>query len=320
MKRIVVYFLSLIFSVSMFGQIAALPGQVNPVSQATNGAVGPAGVVTNPSGNLYNVSAGPIQCAGSRISYINNTQLNLLASSTYYIVSNCAGEVIAQTVPPLPGQVPINTVVTGATTNTSMTDNRQLSNFPLVTDYYYWVPESACSGAVTGTGGSGNATDILAGSGGARVFRLSSTNAGASTDTFTCVFVLPSRLTTGKGTTINDITFLVSDQTTMATSVTLPTFKSFTAPAAVDPETANSATFVAAGGTITQAPTSTQFAAYTAVNAGQFYTIKASLGTPVVLNNDLQVFQFVIAIAQSASAAMVLETPGFYVHCTYIPL
>lgn len=188
------------------------------------------------------------------------------------------------------------------------------------TDGYLFIPESACSGAVTGTAGSGNATDILAGSGGARVFRLSSTNAGASTDTFTCIFTVPSRLTSGKGVTITDLTFLVSDQTTQATSVTLPTLKTFTAPAAVDPETANSATFVTAGGTITQTPTSTQFAAYTAVAAGQFFTIKAALGTPVAVNTDLQVFQVVWVLAQSASAAMILETPGFFVHYSNIPL
>ena len=188
------------------------------------------------------------------------------------------------------------------------------------TDGYLFIPETACGGAVTGTAGSGNATDIVATSGGARVFRLSSTNAGASVDTFTCIFTLPSRLTAGKGVTITDLTFLVSDQTTQATSVTLPTLKTFTAPAAVDPETANSATFVTAGGTITQTPTSAQFAAYTAVSAGQFFTIKAALGTPVAVNTDLQVFQVVWVLSQSASAAMVLETPGFFVHYSNVPL
>jgi hypothetical protein len=188
------------------------------------------------------------------------------------------------------------------------------------TDGYLFIPESACSGAVTGTAGSGNATDILAGSGGARVFRLSSTNAGASVDTFTCIFTVPSRLTAGKGVTITDLVFLVSDQTTQATSVTTPTLKSFTAPLAVDPETANSATFVAAGGTITFTPTTAQFAAYTPVSAGQFFTIRAILGTPQVVNTDLQVFQAVFVLSQSASAAMVLETPGFFVHYNNVPL
>ncbi len=188
------------------------------------------------------------------------------------------------------------------------------------TDGYLFVPETACSGAVTGTAGAGNATDIVVGSGGVRVFRLSSTAAGASVDTFTCVFTVPSRLTAGKGVTITDLVFLVSDQTTQATSVTTPTLKSFTAPLAVDPETANSATFVNAGGTITFAPTTAQFAAYTAVAAGQFFTIRAILGTPQVVNTDLQVFQAVFVLSQSASAAMVLETPGFFVHYTNVPL
>lgn len=188
------------------------------------------------------------------------------------------------------------------------------------TDGTFFVPETACSGATSGTAGSGNATDIVAGSGGARVFRLSATNAGASANTFTCIFQVPSRLTAGKGATITDITFLVSTQTTQPTSITLPTLKSFTAPQATDPETANSATFSTAGGTITQTPTSAQFAAYTAVSAGQFYTVKASLGTPILVNNDLQVFQFVIVFNQSASAASLQETPGFYVHYNTTPI
>jgi hypothetical protein len=187
-------------------------------------------------------------------------------------------------------------------------------------DGYLFIPENACGGAVTGTVGSGNATDIVTAVGGARVFRLSSTAAGASVDTFTCVFTVPSRLTAGKGVTITDLVFLVSDQTTQATSVTTPTLKSFTAPLAVDPETANSATFVTAGGTITFAPTTGQFAAYTPVAAGQYFTIKATLGTPIAVNNDLQVFQVVWVLSQSASAAMVLETPGFFVHYNNVPL
>jgi hypothetical protein len=203
----------------------------------------------------------------------------------------------------------------GNTSNGTITDNRVAGYFPIISDWLFWVPETACGGGTSGTGGSGNATDILATSGGARVFRLSATNAGASNNTFTCVFNVPfSKLTAGHGVVINDITFLVSTQTTQPTSITLPTLKSFTPPAPIDPETANSATFVTAGGTITQAPTSTQFAAYSPVSAGQFFSVKASLGTPAAVNTDLQTFQFVIVFAQSASAASLQEVPGFYVH------
>jgi hypothetical protein len=153
-----------------------------------------------------------------------------------------------------------------------------------------------------------------------RVFRLSATAASASNNTFTCTFSVPGRLTTGRGVTITDITFLVSSQTTQPTSITLPTLKTATAPAAVDPETANSATFVTAGGTVTQAPSSAQFAAYSPVAAGQFFSVKASLGTPVLVNTDLQMFQFVIVFAQSASAISIQETPGFFVHYQNYPL
>lgn len=188
------------------------------------------------------------------------------------------------------------------------------------TDGFFFVPETSCFGATTGTAGSGNATDILTGSGGVRVYRVSATAASSSANTFTCVFSVPGRLTTGKGITITDVTAVVSCQTTQPTTITLPTLKTFTAPAAVDPETANSATFVTAGGTITQTPTSAQFAAYTPVAAGQFFTVKASLGTPVLVNTDLQTFQFVIVFNQSASAISIQELAGLYVHYNNNPL
>lgn len=187
-----------------------------------------------------------------------------------------------------------------------------------LTDAYFWVPESACAGATTGTVGSGNATDIVAGgSGGARVYRVSATNASGSANTFTCYFSLPSRLTAGKGFTITDIEFYVSTQTTQPTSITTPTLKASTAPGYADPETASSATFTTVGGTLTLAPTSAQFAAYSAVSAGQWYTLHVILGTPYIMNTDRTMLQFVIVFNQSASAASLQETPGFYVHGTW---
>lgn len=187
------------------------------------------------------------------------------------------------------------------------------------TDWFWWVPATACGGATSGTADTGNATDIVATSGGARVFRLAATAASSSANTFTCVFNIPSRILSGKGVKITDITFLVSTQTTQPTSVTTPTLKSFTPPAAASSETASSATFSTFGGTITMTPTSAQFAGLAAVNAGQWYSLKASLGTPVYTNTDMQTFQFVIVFNQSASAASLQETPGFYVHGTYSP-
>lgn len=184
-----------------------------------------------------------------------------------------------------------------------------------------FIGEANCTGATTGTAGSGNATDILAGSGGARVFRVSATNAASSANTITCTFSIPSyRITANKGCLLTDITLVVSPQTTIPTSITLPTLKTFSVPAAAASETANSATFVTAGGTLTILPTSANFAALSAVNAGQFYSIKTTLGTPIFVNTDLQMFQYTIVFNQSASAASLQEVPGLFAHCTNYPL
>lgn len=187
-------------------------------------------------------------------------------------------------------------------------------------DGSFYIGEATCTGSTTGTAGSGNATDILTGSGGARVYRVSATNASSSANTFVCNFNVPARLTANKGCLLTDVTFLVSPQTTIPTSITLPTLKTFTVPAAAATETANSATFVTSGGTLAILPTSANFATFAAVSAGQFYSIKTTLGTPVFVNTDLQQFQYTIVFNQSASAASLQETPGLVAHCTNYPL
>lgn len=189
------------------------------------------------------------------------------------------------------------------------------TTYPTATTMQFWIPETACVGATTGTAGAGNATDILAGSGGVRVYRVGATAASSSVNTFTCAFQLPFiKPTSGQAVGITSIDFLVSTQTTQPTSTTLATLKSFIPPNPVDPETANSATFVAQGGTLTQAPSSAQLAAYSAVAAGQFFTVRTSLGTIKYVTNPLETFQLVMTFNQSASAISIQETPGFYVN------
>jgi len=180
-------------------------------------------------------------------------------------------------------------------------------------DNSFFIPaSSACIGSTTGTAGAGNATVVL--SGGAVVYRVSATAASSSANTFTCMLQVPSRTTSGKGITITDIAMLVSTQTTQPTSLTLTTIKSFTPPAASSSMTANSATFVAAGGTISTIPTSAQFAALTAVAAGQFFTIDNVMGTPFTPAADYTTLQLVIVFNQSASAISIQEALGFNVH------
>lgn len=180
-------------------------------------------------------------------------------------------------------------------------------------DNSFFIPASGnCIGSTTGTAGAGNATVVL--SGGAVVYRVSATAASGSSNTFTCTFQVPSRTTAGKGVTITDVAMLVSTQTTQPTSLTLTTIKSFVPPAASSSQTANSATFVTSGGTISTVPTSTQFAALTAVAAGQFYTIDNVFGTPFTPAADYTTLQLVIVFVQSASAISIQEALGFNVH------
>jgi hypothetical protein len=180
--------------------------------------------------------------------------------------------------------------------------------------FFIYAP-SACIGSTTGTAGAGNASVVL--SGGAVVYRVSATAASSSANTFTCTFQLPNRTTAGKSYTITDIAALVSLQTTLPTSITLPTVKTFVAPVAAAVETLNSATFVTTGGTVSIVPTSAQIAAGTvsAVGAaGQFFTIDSILGTPFTPTADYTTFQFVVLFNQSASAISIQELLGFNVH------
>lgn len=178
----------------------------------------------------------------------------------------------------------------------------------------FFVPSANCVAAVSGTGGTGNNTIVLDGN--VSALKASSTNASGSTASFTCSFqVPPSSLTAGKGAVLTDVTYLYSVQTTTATSMSASTFKYFQAPAAAASETASSATLVSAGGTLTQTPV-VGSANLAAVSAGQFYSQKVAFGTPEPITTDLKTYVFTFAIGQSASAAQIVTTPGFWVHYT----
>ena len=178
-------------------------------------------------------------------------------------------------------------------------------------DGYFTVSPLACVGATSGTAGAGNDTLIVDGS--VPALKISSTAAAGSTSTFTCQIAVPTRFTAGKGIVIQDITYLYSVQTTTATSMVASTLGSFTAPVAGTSEAASSATLVATfGGAVTQTPV-VGSANLTAVSAGQYYSEKVAFGTPVQVSN-LQNLVFTFAIAQSASAAQIVTTPGLIVH------
>lgn len=183
------------------------------------------------------------------------------------------------------------------------------------TDATFFVPPTACFGKASANAGSGDGTLILDGS----VPALKSSATAAANLQFSCTIFVPSRLTANKGFTITDITYLYSPQTTAPTSMVASTFKSFTAPAAATGETASSATLVDRCATCVQTPV-VGSGNFTALSAGQYYSEKVALGTPYKVNNDLQGFVFTFELDQSAASAMIVTTPGLYVHGISSPL
>jgi hypothetical protein len=115
---------------------------------------GAAGTVTNPGANLsIQVDGGPVFCSGAEEN-ISESVLNLLANTTYLIVFNCPQTLVyaktAVTGPgslgtsqlngpgvpnailyPIPGvEIPLATVVCGASTCATITDSRSVAQFP----------------------------------------------------------------------------------------------------------------------------------------------------------------------------------------------
>jgi len=199
----------------------------------------------------------------------------------------------------------IGTQIYGINVNSDLLGNAALN------DGYALVPPAACVANVSsGTAATGNNTFIVDGSVPALEGK---TTAAAATLQFVCNIDLPTRLTSGKGIVINDLTFLYSQQGTNTTlSMSTPTLNSFTAPVAGTSETASSATLVAAGGTLAPVPVVAS-ANLTAVSAGQYYSEKIGLGTPVSFAN-LQNLVLNQAFANSGSVAMLITTPGVIVH------
>lgn len=135
---------------SVSGQVSTVVGQVlgvNYTAPTTLATIGGSGLVTNPSGLIAQVAAGPIIC-GSVTADIPPLQMTLLANTSYIIVYNCsANQVYARTgvvgpgsatgspgVPntilvPSASEVPLATVVAGASSLT-VTDARVPALFP----------------------------------------------------------------------------------------------------------------------------------------------------------------------------------------------
>lgn len=136
------------FGASLPIGFAAAATNFAPLTSTT----GAAGTVTNTSTFLMQVDGGPVWCFGGQ-DQIPEDNLFLFANTTFLIVYNCqANSVYAKTgvtgpgsqgtVPPgvpstllfpAQGEIALATVVCGASTCATITDNRPLASFPIAT-------------------------------------------------------------------------------------------------------------------------------------------------------------------------------------------
>jgi hypothetical protein len=330
------------------------PSQLNPATAITSQA----GAVTNPSSNfVINITGGPIVCVGGELQYINAAQMTLTANTTNLLVYNCA------TNPPLytktavtgpgsngtsqlnqpgnptsllfatPGvETALATIVCGSTncgntSNGSITDNRNVNNFPIITDWFEFVPAPACAGSVSGNSTGTNGTTTA---GGVAVVQDQTSATGTNTHTYSCHIPLPSKLTANKGVVnVLDATFFYGVQTaalgtqvaTLASGTlnTVAVFQSTAFPTPAASETASSAYARADSGTAVLTPVVASFNTAT-TTAGQFYSEKfAPAAGTLSLNTDLSDVMLVVTLQCAATTATITNSPGFIVHYAFIP-
>jgi hypothetical protein len=342
--------------------VATVPGQIissqlNPATVTTSAA----GTVSNPSSNfIIDVTGGPIVCPGGDLQYMNASQLTLNASTTYLLVWNCynlpslyvktgvtgpgspsTSSGTYQNYPgtptnllyadPTKGELAINTIVCGSTncgntSNGSLTDNRTAANFPIVTDWFEFVPAGACAGTVSGNSTGTNGSTVV---GSVAVVQDDTSASGTNTHTYLCHIPLPSKTTANKGVVnILDATFFYGVQTaalgTQAATLAsgylngVAVFQSTAFPAAGASETASSAYARADTGTAAWTPAVASFNTAT-TTAGQFYSEKFAPGSTLTLDTDLSDLMLVVTLQCAATTATITNTPGFIVHYAFIP-
>lgn len=339
---------------SLHAQVAVQAGQtistqLNPATTTTSQG----GVVTNPSSNfIINVTAGPIVCPGNDLQYMSPAALTLPASSTNVLVWNCqtqpslyakqavtaAGTGSTAGTPatlayPIPGvEIALATVVCNATAcgnggNGSITDSRSAANFPIVTDWFEFVPAPGnCVGTVSG---NSTGTNGITSQGSIAVVQDQTSVTGTNTHNYFCHIPLPSKTTANKGVVnVLDATFLYGVQTTaLGTQVatlssgtlnSVAVFQSFTAPAAGASETQSAAMARADSGSSVFTPAVASFNTGT-TTAGQFFSEKFAPGSVLSLNTDLTDLTLNVALLNTATSATITQTPGFFVHYAFIP-
>lgn len=181
------------------------------------------------------------------------------------------------------------------------------------TDGAFWVAPSNCwfnpttytdTVILTVTGAS--ATPVL----------QTTTNSATGTETLICSINVPTRLTSGKGVVITDITAFYGIQTTASTSMTVA-MNTITYPAAAASETASTVTPVAISGTVTN---NTVTSGLGTTTAGAFWSVKSTLATPLALNTDLKQILYNLGFVSTTSGVHVINTPGLLVHFNISPL
>jgi hypothetical protein len=360
-KLAVFALLAAVLTSAAFGQVATVVGQTNPsqLNPAT-ATTSQAGAVTNPSSNfIINISPGPVACGGGELHYLNASQMTLQANTTNLLVYACnnaahlyAKQAVTGPGSPstssgaslnspgtptsllfaAPGEYSIATVVCGATncgntSNGTITDNRVAGEFPIITDWFEFVPAPACAGSVSGNSTGTNGTTTV---GSVAVVQDDTSASGTNTHTYMCHIPLPSKLTANHGVVnILDATFFYGVQSaalgtqaaTLASGTlnSVAVFQSTAFPAAAASETASAAYARADTGTAVFTPAVASFNTAT-TTAGQFYSEKfAPAAGTLSLNTDLSDVMLVVTLQCAATTATITNTPGFIVHYAFIP-
>lgn len=181
-------------------------------------------------------------------------------------------------------------------------------------DFEVFVPPTQCTFIPTTL----TTTNTYVSVGG--VFSLNGvSNAAAGTQTLSCDFLPPNRVTTLRGAVITDITVLLGSQVVAPTSLGTSTLGSITFPVPVaTTQTFSVATPVAIGGTVTTLGPTTSVA--TVTTAGSFLTFKHTYSTAVDVSTDRMLLQYTFPILQSAASAMTLNTAGLFIHYAGVSL
>lgn len=253
--------------------------------------------------------------------YTNSTNAQVLANNTY--VSSASADPADAGAIRLGNAESINWEAnpTGADIGLTVDSSNFLQyNGSRPTDGYYVVPPSACTMELTvgtfaanpATSGGLSAPSLVIAATGNTVLQLTTT-AAANTTTINCDFTPPSRLTAGKGITINNIDYLFGYQTTALTSIGTAGVNSITYGAA---GAAAAGTVAAAGGAITVTAGTNHGTPGSVTTSGQCYNERLAFGTPIVVETDNQRFTWQNTFVQSAAAATVMQLCGTVVHYT----